>query len=223
MKTSDVLIFSAGFVAGGLASWAFLKKKFDERIDEERAILREAFNQTVSHTSNVEKPQEQAENSPKTHSEGYDRQSMIDKMNNLTKIDPESTREYQNYSSYYGGDDVSDEENVKEKRLNQLASQEHPTDNEYPYIIDEDEYANPDPAYEKMTVNYFMDDDVLIDALSHEMIDIKTTVGSENIAYLRTSEDDILYVRNDKTGFDYEIERLFSDYEETERGYNGFY
>lgn len=226
MKTSRILIFAAGFVTGGLSSWAYLKRKYDERIDAERDNLRAIYIRKINSKSEDEKAPEQPENGLKTHSEGYDRQTLIDKMNNLTKVDPEARHEYQNYSSYYGGDDISDDVDVPKKvadKLNQLASQEHPTEKKLPYVIDVEDFASPEPAYEKITIRYYMDDDVLVDGLSHEIMDPNVTVGEENLAFLRTVDDDVIYVRNDFKGYDYEIEKLYSDYESSERGYHGIY
>ena len=229
MKTSDVLIFATGFVAGGLASWVYLKKKFDERIDAERAVLRDIYIKRSNSTSDSEKAPERAENSLKTHSEGYSRDIFIEKLNELARTDVEDEKRFKDYSSMYGGDDIADEDKevaLQDKfiQINSMqASKENPVEEKLPYILSEDEWDDPSPAYDKITLEYFVEDDILIDSLSHEIMDVSQTVSEANIEYLNESDADYIYVRNDSKGCDYEVIKNYEEYVVSEKGYYGIY
>lgn len=71
-----------------------------------------------------------------------------------------------------------------------------------PYVISESEFSYGDLPQDKETVNYYDGDDTLIDEDESVMI-IEDTIGYE--ALREFNEDDIVYVRNERLGVDYEV------------------
>lgn len=79
-----------------------------------------------------------------------------------------------------------------------------------PYIIDEDEFAE-DIIFEKVTITYYEGDDTLCDT-DESIMKIEDIIGRE--ALDEGFIDDILYVRNEKLGIDYEVVREQGAYSE---------
>lgn len=84
---------------------------------------------------------------------------------------------------------------------------------EKPYLITMETFDDADPAYEKISLEYYTEDDCLVE--NDELIDIDTSVGRENIDRLAKRMDLIvLYVRNEKIGVDYEVTKIISKWSE---------
>ena len=93
------------------------------------------------------------------------------------------------------------------------ASREANLDGKEPYVIDASDFELTCKQYEKIDLNYYISDDVLvgddleiIDDASHLRLigDILTESGFDS------NEDDVLYVRNDKIMCDFEITKIFT-------------
>ena len=83
---------------------------------------------------------------------------------------------------------------------------------EEPYIISANRFANERPYYDKVTLVYFAGDGTLCYEDSYEEADIN--VGVEFVDHFGDDEPNVCYVRNEKSGCDYEIlleEGSFSD------------
>ena len=105
-----------------------------------------------------------------------------------------------------------------------MANAEHPKEDE-PYIISEEEFSDPTPMYDKVTLDYYINDDILIDVMSHEVANVNETIGENHIQMIVNGEieEDYLYIRNDIKGIDYEVLVNVGNYEEDEKGYHGIY
>lgn len=85
-----------------------------------------------------------------------------------------------------------------------------------PYVIALAEFATEEQQYDKQTVTYYAQDDVLVDDAERPIDDVDGTVGTVNLGFFgQASEDaDIVYVRNDKRDIDFEIIRVDKSYAE---------
>ena len=84
-----------------------------------------------------------------------------------------------------------------------------------PYIITYAEWANRTNSYDQVSVVYYEGDDILIeddgrphpddeiDELGGFKLDIEDTVGRSNLE--NPDDDDVIYIRNDRYGIDYEV------------------
>ena len=70
-----------------------------------------------------------------------------------------------------------------------------------PYVISEDEFADPDIGFETETITYYSGDDTLCDSKDC-ILQIADHIGEEA---LEKFEGDIVYVRNPRLGMDYEV------------------
>ena len=96
---------------------------------------------------------------------------------------------------------------------------EHPREEDIPYEITEEEFSETELSYEKLTLHYFVDDDVLFDPQEEAingngMVDDPLQViGEDGVLRLRASDDTYaLYFRNDTYGTDYEVKRMSGAY-----------
>lgn len=229
MKMNEIIIFASGFLIGSGLTWVAIKDFYEKKYEDDRAHLRDIYAKRTSSTSVDEKAPEQPENGLKTHSEGYSRDVFVEKLNELARTDVEIDKKFKDYSSMYGGDDISDEDQDAAERdkftqiQSMLASKENPVEDRPPYILSEDEWDDPVPAYDKITLEYFVEDDILIDSLSHELLDVSQTISEANVEYLNETDEDYIYVRNDKKGCDYEVIKNYEEYAVAEKGYYGIY
>ena len=99
---------------------------------------------------------------------------------------------------------------IKEKEA-EMAEKESPNERPLPYRITDDMYADPDPYFEKVSCTYYVSRDEVIEDISNEPIELDT-IGEQNLSIFRASTDDLMYIRNEELGIDYEIAR--NDYEE---------
>lgn len=96
---------------------------------------------------------------------------------------------------------------------------EHPREEDIPYEITEEEFSETELSYEKLTLHYFVDDDVLFDPQGESLNgngfvdDPIQLIGEDGVFRLRASDDTYaLYFRNDSFGTDYEVKRMSGAY-----------
>jgi hypothetical protein len=89
-----------------------------------------------------------------------------------------------------------------------------------PYVISIDEFMSNESDYRQISISYFEGDDVLCDDRQIIITDKEGTVGVQNLDFFGelSHNDDILYVRNQILGCDFEICREPGKYEEVVLG-----
>ena len=80
-----------------------------------------------------------------------------------------------------------------------------------PYVINPDDFGDMD--YDTETLVYYADG-VLADTQDNVIEDVEELVGSEALKEFDEYEDDVVYVRNDNLGVDYEIVRDYGKFSE---------
>lgn len=83
-----------------------------------------------------------------------------------------------------------------------------------PYIITHDEYFAAEKDYDMVSLTYFETDDTLVDEQDKPVEDSDKVVGDEHLARFGSGSKDrnIVYVRNDRLGIDYEIVKSKGSY-----------
>lgn len=91
---------------------------------------------------------------------------------------------------------------------------------EQPYIIHQDEFAQNEGEYSKVTLTYYAADAVLTDEDEDVIRNPDSIVGLNSLNNFGHGADDyhVVYVRNDRLEIDYEICLLAASYEETVQG-----
>lgn len=77
-----------------------------------------------------------------------------------------------------------------------------------PYIITVADYMSGKSGFAQMTLNYYMEDDVLANEIDIPVEDQEATIGEDNIRFgCGSSDPSVVYVRNDEKYEEYEIIR----------------
>lgn len=84
---------------------------------------------------------------------------------------------------------------------------------EHPYVISHVEFMENDPDHEQESLTYFEGDDILCDE-KDESLEPRYTVGEDVFAKFGygSNDNNVVYVRNEKLGIDYEILRSRGKY-----------
>lgn len=99
-------------------------------------------------------------------------------------------------------------------------SESHPVDSdedEKPYVISLEEFQEGMPQYDKLTLFFYEDDEVLTDDQEEIIDDEEQIVGTEALqCFGHLSHDpEVVYVRNSNASTDFEVIRLSKSYAET--------
>ena len=221
-----LLYFALGGVTGALVTYFSLKKKYEKDFNNYRDELLDLYQ---------DKSAEGKTDNLNEENDIQDTKQIVDTINSLVHSQKDSSEMVQ-YSEMYGNSDdktYSTENDIEqlesmedddEDEIEEIEYSDFPTEDELPYIITEAEYADPVPANDKIALKYYVDGDILIDEVTHEILDVSSTISEANLNVLvNNNDEDIIYVRNNKKGTDYEVTMDENDYAEAEKGYLGIF
>lgn len=225
MNKGKYIIFFSGFVAGGITgagvAFLFLKKKFDKRIDEElEKINSEMSKEDVAYF----------EGETEVNVDGLDSDSS-DESYILKKYATPKTEKI-DYKTYHESkvdpaeaehpEEEDDEENENEtdpesigvitpENENLMAGYQMTKEMAYskdkkPKIITGDSFYNEYPHFDKISLQYYFDDDILATEEDEEIDDVERVLGDTLDKYgFRNNDESVIYVRNLSMGTDYEV------------------
>lgn len=254
MNAKSLGIFALGSLFGALVGVAAVKKYYQKRSDEEIEEIKRVYtwkkpenqideslndhyrrtlDNSIKRNLGVLRP-----NSNKVESNGieatpeeaklYNEQSDMDAtLYKTERKQGERTGKKIDYSiyarSYAQDDDPKDENDGPEVDPAEL---EHPIDedseSDEPYEIKAEEAGYGTTC---VSVTYFVNNNILVEANSLDEIDVDESIGKENLEKCLEKwedyPDDPLYFRNEKIGLDYEVLRSEENYTELARAWNG--
>lgn len=188
-KILCVATFVIGAAAGSLTTWLILKKKNEQKINQEVESVKESLESYYKNKYGL-KPCE------------YVGQQSSDEVEETVEVTDEKVEEDEAvvdlkaevkkaYNTYYSP--VPDAIPVYGKHSS-------------PHVIEpEDLGEDPDGFKVKIvTATYFPKDKILADDDGH-ILDIGETIGNEALNHFGDYEDDVVHVRNHQTHTDYEI------------------
>lgn len=205
-KVVGAVLFATGAAIGSVATWFAVKTKYEKIAQEEIDSVKVEFDQLVKNRKkemeiyhkimDAKKNEETKEDGDSDGDDSEYEQTMID-YNNLTR----------NYSSSGDEDDESDkndEEGVErgEDEVSYING---------PYVISPEEF-NDRTDFSAQPLDYYADG-VLADGWGVKM-DIEETIGEESLNHFGEYDDDVIYVRNERTEIDYEVTKDPRTYEE---------
>lgn len=80
------------------------------------------------------------------------------------------------------------------------------------FIIDEVEYSEKELYFEKVELDYYVEDEALVDE-GNELTDVNSTIGWDILEKFTEDEsEDTIYVRNSKNNTDYLVNKCFGKY-----------
>lgn len=205
-KVVGAVLFATGAVIGSVATWFAVKTKYEKIAQEEIDSVKVEFDQLVKNRKkemeiyhkimDAKKNEETEEDNDSDEDDSEYEQTIID-YNNLTR----------NYSGSGDEDDESDkngEEGVErgEDEVSYING---------PYVISPEEF-NDRTDFSAQPLDYYADG-VLADGWGVKM-DIEETIGEESLNHFGEYDDDVIYVRNERTEIDYEVTKDPRTYEE---------
>lgn len=171
-----LIAFVAGAALGSLATWIFVKDKYEQRAQEEIDSVKERWSKKKQNTD----------------------KKLDDEQDN--QVDEKEVEEYENViesSGYSKYSDISNKKNLRKA----VAYKEL----ERPYIIKPEEFGNLD-NYELISLTHYSDGVLADDGDEKMADDeIDEVVGADYAKHFGEYEDDSVFVRNDKLKCDYEI------------------
>lgn len=179
MDYKKLLIFLAGTTIGGVSSWYFTKKKYEDILKKEIEDVKSYYSKRSESKTSVEEVEP------------------IDISNDADsyRSDEPSSISFSDYN------DIN-------RASSKLAESESPRERELPYIINPYDFGF-DPRYESSTLLYYPENDTLIDESTNDIIDDNSIVGDDILRALAESmHDRTIYVRNDAISMEYEIIKI---------------
>jgi len=184
MSIKNIMIFLLGAGVGSAATYFVVKKHFEKITDEEIESVKQYYKSELvadvkKAVSSNEETSFMTENEEKTEEKEPDYKKIIEKMN---------------YGDYF-----------EKKPETKPVKEEEPDPIVGPYIISGDAFAG-DLRNEKESLYYFEKDGVFMNVITEEVVpNGMELVGETNFERLGEFEEDVLYVRNDEKGTDYEV------------------
>lgn len=187
----EIAIFSLGTVCGGVIAWQILKKEYAMESQEEIDAMTAYYKEKYGEGEKTKKEEPKKEDAPPK----YD------------KVD-DSLFEQVPVSVYkrYGNDEP------KVDPAEMVGPTERKSE---PYLITWSEFSSKINNYDQIVVTYYLGDGVLIeddgrphpadeiDELGGFKLDIEDAVGKSNLE--NPDNEDVLYIRNERYGVEYEV------------------
>ena len=219
----NAILFTTGAAIGSLVTWKVVKTKYErisqEEIDsvkEEYGRLRDmmkkeidACRKVINSNQNESNDDEDADPDEEQNDDEYPDDGDRD----FTEHEKEMIDYYKISSKYRGPDNNSNKDNENIEKGEKGIEEEAPYING-PYVITPEEFGS-EPGYNAQSLDYFADG-VLADSWGVEL-DIDETIGDDTIDHFGEYVDDVVYVRNERTGLEYEVTRDPRTYEEAVR------
>lgn len=205
-KVLSVIMFTVGAAIGSAVTWKVLKTKYEQIAQDEIDSVKEEY---LSLMQKMKKKLQDDVVNAKTQendiSEVEDDDYCDDASRDFTEQD---MVEYHKLAgSYHKTDDIKENnkkgEDTEEVEVAYING---------PYVISPDDFACSPPGFNAQPLDYFADG-VLADGWGYE-VNIEETIGEDALNHFGEYDDDIVYVRNERTEIDYEVSRDPRTYEE---------
>lgn len=186
-KATGFVMFVLGAAVGSVATWQYVKKKYEQIAQEEIDSVKEIFSRRES-AADVEITAPE----PQTAKVGKSEEKP-DISEYAARLEREG---YTNYSNARAGEKKEEQEAMEMK----------------PYVISPEEFGEFED-YERISLSYYADQ-ILADEDDEKVEDVDNVVGLESLTHFGEFEDDSVFVRNDRLKCDYEIlldQRTYSD------------
>lgn len=197
------LIFGIGFgaCAGFIAGKLYYERKAEDRADKEiddvkHYYLEKSLEGKVDKNVSVVTP------------------AMVYQPDNVkpTETEPEKPKKKKRKKSKTNYSDISKESEDKDlkEHMEDIVKTEHPEDDPptEPYEISDTEFLEENQDYDKFNYSYYEEDEALVDE-ANELVDISNSIGSDLMNKFVTEDYTTMFVRNDKTSSDYEIDLVY--------------
>lgn len=192
MDGKVVLGFISGLAIGGVATFFALKSNTERYISDEIQAFKEEWAENHKTPENGEyEATEASESDEKEASVTEKSVSSLDEGRKQMK----NIIEKQNYNQITAKETVAEKDIVIDKELDQEIE---------PIPITPSQFMAED-GFSSMVLNYIEDEEAVLDDDGNEIPDGIDLFGKDNMSHFGEYEADVLYVKNERTQFKYEI------------------
>ena len=215
-----------GLALGALSTYFIMHGRMEKEIETQIEDVKRVY--SVPKPIEVEKVVETEEEEPEVEKEPLDISTAraraaenalkkADLINMSTIIKRENYNIFSNPTPAAVEAEFGDEEDDEDDEYLNAVRTEAPSEGlaEYPYIISDTDIIAGHRMHDQVTVNYY-DDGIAEEALNPGCLfdDIDGTIGRESLEHFGEYEEDVVFVRNERLGIDYEVIRQHRDYAE---------
>lgn len=196
MSIKEIMLFLLGAGVGSAATYFGMKKYFETLMDEEIESTKEYYKTKTEATTGMEQK-------TKILNEKYSDETEIEEKTDENEPDYAQIIEKMNYGEFF-------------EKKTPAKIEEQPEEKVIPFVISGDAFAG-DLRHEKVSLYYFEKDGVFMNVETDDVLpNGMELIGEENFEHLGEFEEDVLYVRNDEMGTDYEVMLEHYAYAESE-------
>lgn len=201
MVTKETYLVAGGaavlsFVAGGGTAYLVLRKRIEEKYDKIMHLELERF-----YTAILEEKDEEEHPVMQTYDPETEEFTTVE--------DPDESLTYETV--------------IVENEYLESVPEVSETDayQNTPYIISNETFFQNTREYDQSTLTYYEGDDILVDEIDEPIQDPDMVVGEANLSKFGhgSKDNNIVYVRNDVLGLDFEVVRRHGKYAQEVLGY----
>lgn len=204
----EFLIFSGGVIIGCVTTYFVLKDQFEEDLQEQIEDVKHAYAEAVDRIYADKYHTEKNEEESVEEADPTIEKSSIDE----AKTELKSKVQYLAYDKMgLGG---ADQEAESEESSDVDPEAEFPQDDApgVPYVISAQQFATEYPFFNKVTLEYYEHNGILVDEDGVHVEDIDETIGKDSLLRIGEYEPDVVYVRNEELNVDFEVCRIRRDF-----------
>ena len=201
-KLFNAIMFATGAAIGSLVTWKIVKTRYDQLIQREVDAFKEDYVRCMRGRS-----ENDSQNADISDNEDYDDEDYDDE-----EEDESDMYDYCDLVNEYAqsGDEAeNDEEGVGDAEVPYING---------PYVITPEDFGDGNFDHALHCVTYYRDGILADDWLVQ--LDIDETIGEDSLSHFGDSVDDVIHVRNERLGADYEVVRDPRTYAEAEAASN---
>lgn len=210
---NKLLYFALGFLVGGAVSYLYMSKKKKEVEDEFNDYLE--YNNIGDHYSRESRDQEEV--NPSIEDDDDIKERLMEGYEKTTNYAAMYKGEAANYEHPLD-DDEEDDDEENSASLDTESTEDHLKNrNRPPKIISSDALGDVPSYFDKETLIYYFDDDVLANEEDEELVDQETYVGDALTKYgfKNRDEEETIHVLNYALDTLYTVQKEFKSYQST--------
>ena len=185
-------MFLGGALIGSTLTYLFIKDKYEKIAEDEIQSVKDEYAKNYEAKKKIIELKEA-------------KSELADKIFSNYK---QATNEYNHPNETVRYNIFKNEREIEENVEDDVEDySDHPTEGiaEEPYTISPDLFVNDKKYFDKITLEYYEGNDMLVEEMTNEPVDIDYAIGRESLRMFGEFEKDLVYVRNERISTDYEV------------------
>lgn len=186
----SIITFSLGALIGSLATYFIVKDKFESQANEEIESVKNTYKKLteckqITNTLNEAKKEMASEIFGKKYEDTVEKLGYQKNYNIFSKQMPDVDAEDEE-------DNIVDLPSKKDIAI-------------FPYTISPEMFVNDKKYFDKITLEYYEGNDMLVEEITGDAVDVDMAIGRDSLKMFGEFEKDLVYVRNERLETDYEV------------------